>query len=309
MPWSRRQVRGDALAARGRLAVLVAVALVGMSVGGASALARTLTVRGAEMSGFGRLALEFEQPTKIKTRTTNGILVISFPAPVSIPGERLVREAPAYLAQVRRDPDGMGLRLALTQSFRVNVLEAGEKVFVDLLPSSWTGLPPGLPRVAAAAPARRAGEAEAKTREEERRRVERRIGLKVVQLPTLTRLIFDLPAKAPAAFKTANGEAELEIASFARLEAGDAKERLGPAVGGLETEASSTTLKIRLALGDGYEAKGARDDDSFLIDLAKPGAEPAAADAKGAAPAPHPAKQEAAKTEAGKPAPAAAGPS
>jgi hypothetical protein len=34
---------------------------------------------------------------------------------------------PAYVAQVRRDPDGSGLRVALQAPYKVNVLEAGER--------------------------------------------------------------------------------------------------------------------------------------------------------------------------------------
>jgi hypothetical protein len=41
---------------------------------------------------------------------------------------------PDYVAIVRHDPDRTGLRVALSSTYRVNVLEAGEKTFIDLLP-------------------------------------------------------------------------------------------------------------------------------------------------------------------------------
>src|SRR4051794_10478761 len=270
MPWSRRRVGREVLARLKRLAVLVALELIVAATGLVQAQARTLSAHAAEMSGFGRLALEFDQPTKVKTKLANGILVIAFSAPVSIAGERLVREAPAYLAQVRQDPDGTGLRVALTQPYRVNVLEAGEKVFIDLLPASWTGLPPGLPPDVVEALARRAQEAQAKAREEERRRVQRAVRLKVVHLPTLVRLVVEVPASVPVAFASAGGVAELDINAFARLEAGDARTQAGEAVREISADASTKSLKIKLALGDRYEAKGFRDEDAFLIDLAKP---------------------------------------
>jgi hypothetical protein len=59
--------------------------------------------------------------------------------------DQLIRAAPAYVGASRRDPDGSAIRLALTQKVRVNVMTAGERVFIDLLPESWSGLPPPLP--------------------------------------------------------------------------------------------------------------------------------------------------------------------
>ena len=41
--------------------------------------------------------------------------------------------------------DQCAIRFALKNQFQINTLEAGEKLFVDILPMSWQGLPPGLP--------------------------------------------------------------------------------------------------------------------------------------------------------------------
>ena len=46
----------------------------------------------------------------------------------------------------RRDPDGRALRFALTQKVKVSSMLAGDQLFIDLLPESWTGEPPPLPR-------------------------------------------------------------------------------------------------------------------------------------------------------------------
>src|SRR3954452_4504337 len=78
MPWSRRRVRREVLARLKRLAVLVALELIVAATGLVQAQARTLSAHAAEMSGFGRLALEFDQPTTVKTKLANGILVIAF---------------------------------------------------------------------------------------------------------------------------------------------------------------------------------------------------------------------------------------
>ena len=49
-----------------------------------------------------------------------------------------------YVSAARRDPDGTAVRLALTRKVTINSMAAGEKLFVDLLPENWAGLPPGL---------------------------------------------------------------------------------------------------------------------------------------------------------------------
>ncbi|HEX8665395.1 MAG TPA: hypothetical protein VF744_15340, partial [Beijerinckiaceae bacterium] len=191
MASSRRHVRGAR--ALVRFAALVAAGL-GLSAGIAAAAPRTVTVRGVEMNRYGRIALEFSEPTKVQVRATNGVLVLIFPDATKIQGERLVREMPSYLTQVRHDPDGLGLRLALAQPWRTNVLEAAEKVFIDLLPANWAGLLPALPPEVVDALARRAREAEARAGDDARRpkaQAPRQVAVRVAKLPTLTRLVLE----------------------------------------------------------------------------------------------------------------------
>jgi hypothetical protein len=145
-----------------RFAAMAAAGIAFSVAATAPVFAGTVTVRGIEMNRFGRIMLEFDQATKVQVRAANGVLVLNFPKSTKVQGERLTRELPSYLAQVRHDPDGLGLRLALTQPWRANVLEAAEKVFIDLLPANWSGLLPSLPPEVIDALARRARDAEAK---------------------------------------------------------------------------------------------------------------------------------------------------
>ena len=77
-------------------------------------------------------------------------------------------QASGYVNAARRDPDGAAVRLALNRKVTVNTMAAGEKLFVDLLPEGWTGLPPGLPQEVVEELARRAREAEKKARAQQR---------------------------------------------------------------------------------------------------------------------------------------------
>ncbi len=127
-----------------RAAALIALAALAAGAGTADA-AQLVAIQGSEQKNFGRIALTFDHGVKVTAKVTGGVLVVGFREPVTGSRDRLAAEMPAYVAQVRRDPDGSGLRVALQSSYKVNVLEAGERVFIDLLPEGWTGMPPGLP--------------------------------------------------------------------------------------------------------------------------------------------------------------------
>ncbi|KMO34226.1 hypothetical protein VQ03_23640, partial [Methylobacterium tarhaniae] len=96
---------------------------------GAADAAQLVAIQGSEQKNFGRIALTFDHGVKVTAKVTGGVLVVSFREPVTGQRDRLAAEMPAYVAQVRRDPDGAGLRVALQAPYRVNVLEAGERVF------------------------------------------------------------------------------------------------------------------------------------------------------------------------------------
>src|SRR5918993_1065731 len=98
MRFSRRRSWAARLAWLPGLAVLALLA----TSGGAGAQGREASLRGAEMGGYGRIALQFDQATKVSARVTNGVLVIAFAAPVALRGERLAAELPSYVSIVRR---------------------------------------------------------------------------------------------------------------------------------------------------------------------------------------------------------------
>jgi tetratricopeptide (TPR) repeat protein len=268
-----RQVWAVMQAGLVRIGAVAGVAFLLALFASAGSVAREVTLKGAERQGFGRIALEFDHPTKVAARVSNGILIVSFAQPVTVRGERLAAELPAYVSVVRHDPDGTGLRLALSRPFRPNVLEAGERVFVDLLPESWTGLPPALPPEVVAELARRAQEAESKTRTETQRRrgaAPKPVILRVAKLPTLTRLIFTPPQVVPVSLKTVDDELELLFDAPLTLDAAQAKGQLAPLVRSVSAERGRETLLVKVAIEEGAEARGFREDEVFIVDVTRP---------------------------------------
>ncbi len=258
-------------AVRRGLALACLLPLMGIVV--SQAAAREVGVRGAEMNRFGRIVLTFDEVTKVSARAANGVLVVTFGAPVAIKGERLVAEMPAYLSTARHDPDGTGLRLALNAAFRVNVLEAGEKVFVDILPENWTGLLPSLPPDVIADLARRAHEADAKGRAEALRRqteAPKAIKARVATLPNLMRIVFEPPGFVAVHLSAKGSDISILFDAPLTLDASAVAGQLAPSVRSVVTEGGSDSLLVRMTLASGYEARGFREDEAFVVDIAPP---------------------------------------
>ena len=132
--------RGIAEILTGAVVLLAAASFLGYAVAhsGRSAVSGySLYARFEHIDGLGIGA---------DVRLAGGILIVQFKQPVSVPAERIPTLAIGYVAAARSDPDGTGVRMALSRKVTVNSMAAGEKLFVDLLPEGWVGLAPGLPQ-------------------------------------------------------------------------------------------------------------------------------------------------------------------
>ena len=100
-------------------------------------------------AGFGRLVLNFPDRLDLpayKIRYDNGVLAVEFDEPIDAVAARTSPSTlPDYvtIAPRRSRPEGRPLRAA--DDAQHQHLEAGEKLFIDLMPLTWQGLPPGLP--------------------------------------------------------------------------------------------------------------------------------------------------------------------
>ncbi|MCJ2104304.1 hypothetical protein MKK70_02665 [Methylobacterium sp. E-041] len=295
-PGVRRTPRSAGLA----LAVLIGLGLPAQA-------AKLLAVAGTDAQGYARIAFTFDSAVSIKARLSNGVLVLGYGERTEAGPERLVSQLPDYLTAVRRDPDGSGLRLALQRTVRVNVQDAGEKVFVDLLPESWTSLPPPLPPEIVADLARRARAAEAILKSRNPAPVRRPLGVEVAKLPTLTRLTVRLPEGAEATVAPEGGATRLRILGAYSFDLSETRGRLRQDMARLTASADDASAGLVVAAGDAFTVSTDRDDDTVVFDIVAK--KDAAAKAEAAARAEQAAKAEAAtKAEpATKPEPASKG--
>lgn len=254
------------------------------------ASAATGTLRGTEMNGFGRAVFSFDALPRSTVQVRNGILIITFDRPVTLSVDKLPTELPEYVSAIRLDPDGRGLRMALTRPLRPNQMEAGEKLFIDLLPETWRQQPPGLPQDVIDDLSRRAREAEEAARRllrmkqtEEVREVTFRVGT----TPTFTRVMFQMPVVAPVEFIRSGDTVELLFRNSFRIDAARLKAQLPEVVTSVEAEAETGLLRVVLGVPASVDVRGFREDENYAIDIptaraapkvaAKPEARPAAA--------------------------------
>jgi len=158
-------------------------------------------------AGFGRLVINFPDRLDLPTyrvKYDNGVLAIEFDSPVSVVLPDIAVVMPDYATVGRADPDGRGIRVGLRTSFNLNRMEAGEKLFIDLLPLNWQGLPPSLPPEVVAELGNRAKKAaelaQAKAKAEEARRVQPVATVRLGRNPTFLRVQFDWSVDTGAKF-------------------------------------------------------------------------------------------------------------
>ena len=204
-----------------RLAMLVIAASLALAAPANAQNAATDNVRlqVIDQDGYGRLILDFfdryELP-EYKVSSENGVLIITFANPIRMQLPDVAVMLPDYVSVARIDPDQRGFRLGLKAAFRINTMEAGEKLFIDLLPPDWAGMLPSLPSAVVDELARRARDA-ALDAERERKAAlvasgDAEVEMSVGRNPTFIRLEFDWSIDTSAEF---NFEAPNGVLRFA----------------------------------------------------------------------------------------------
>ena len=270
--------------------VLRAGLALGLCLAAASAeAARLISAKGSQAEGYGRIVLTFDVPVKVKAKQSGAVLVLGFGEAVSAGPERIASGMPEYVSAVRRDPDGAALRLALQRGYRINVQDAAEQVFVDLLPENWSGFPPPLPAEVVADLARRAAAAEAELKARIPPVVRRPLTLELSHNAQRTRLSLTLPEGIAAAFTPQGAGARLTLPGAWRIDDRSLRGRFDPALGRVAVEAEDAEARILAAPAEGVTVSTARDGDlvtlDFLTKPIKPAERPAPPAAAAAAPA------------------------
>ena len=241
--------------------------------------ARAAPVRGevsvSTRDGYARLVFTLSEETEADVRLNNGILIIAFKHPVELVVGRIAEGAPGYIGAARRDPDGAAVRLALTRKVTVNSMAAGEKLFVDLLPEGWAGLPPSLPQEVVEELARRARDAEKRARQQlltQQQRAFPPVRVKVGMQPTFTRYTFVLPGLIGVSTKRTDEQMAFTFEAPIKFDLADVQAALPPTLSGIEAQSGVDTITVRFDFVGKVDVRTFREDNNYFIDVVPLGA-------------------------------------
>ncbi len=265
---SRARAATLRLGARGAVAALL---LLAASLG-RGALAEKVS---AELSvdssaGYARIVYRFGGDIDAAVRMSNGILLISFSAPVELSIERLNSAVPGYISAARRDPDGKGLRVALARKVTLHSMQANDRLFVDLLPDTWTGPPPPLPQDIVEELARRAKEAERHENQmrllaQQKRMIETRV--RVAQQPNFTRYIFELPDLVTVVAERGGDKLNLRVDAPLKFDLAEAKASLPAVIEHIDSETGDQTTTVKFTFVGKVDIRSFREDNTYIIDV------------------------------------------
>ncbi|GAA0773457.1 hypothetical protein GCM10009077_07750 [Roseibium denhamense] len=224
--------------------------------------------------GFGRIVLTFKDRTLLPIYDaviTGSVLRIAFEEPIDINVDDIPLDLSDYVTIARRDPDGSAIRFALKDRFQINTLEAGEKLFVDILPMSWQGLPPALPDDVVRDLAKRAEAAMRKVRALEQARLKTQEGpevtLHVGEHPTFTRLVFDWSIKFDTAFVRENDIIRVTFNHPAQLDISHLRAHLPQGVVDATSFLDQGKLKFLMRVEPSVDIRAFREEQTYVIDV------------------------------------------
>ena len=220
--------------------------------------------------GFARLIFQFRAEVGATVRAANNIVVVSFSEPVDVNVERLNARARDYISAARLDPDGMAVRIALAQKVRANLTGASEKVFLDLLPESWTGITPGLPQDVVEELARRARDAEHRARIRQQLANRKKIEptrVRFAEQPTFVR--FTIPLTGNIAVASDRGQNGLTLVFDAplRFDFADALVALPSYIASIEPKLDEDASSVVFTFNGKVDVRTFREDNNYVVDI------------------------------------------
>ncbi len=216
------------------------------------------------------MVYRFDGDVDANVRMSNGILVISFNVPVQLSVDRIDSIA-GYVSAARRDPDGKGVRIALSRKLTLHSMQANDRLFVDLLPDTWKAPPPPLPSEVIEELARKAKEAERRERQmrqlgSQKQTVTTRV--RVAHQPNFSRYVFELPDVVTVTAERNGGKLDLRLDAPLKFDLADAKASLPATIEHLDAETGAQTTTVKFTFVGKVDVRSFREDNSYIVDVA-----------------------------------------
>lgn len=258
----------------GRCAALVAFCLALLLTNPSDTHAQQPPVRGEATlvngGGYARLSVRLEEDVESEVVTAGQILVIRFKRPVAVSMDKVADSLPDYVGSARRDPDGQAVRLALSRRVSVNTMVAGERLFVDLLPDSWTGAPPALPADVVKELAERARVAERALRERQlAAELKKRppIRVRAAVQPTFVRFTFELPDGSGVSSTLNAQKLSLLFNSAFNFDLADAKISAPSNISSIDQKIEGDTSTVELTVVGNVDVHTFREEKNYVVDI------------------------------------------
>jgi hypothetical protein len=243
--------------------------------------------------GFARLVLKLAEDVESEVSTAGSIIIVHFKRPVDIPVDKLSDAVPDYVGSARRDPDGTAIRLSLSRRATVNTMTAGERIFVDFLPDSWTGPPPSLPAEVIRELAARARAAERALRAQMAVNAAKKrppVRVRASVQPTFVRFVFEMPDGVNVSSVLNDQNLTLQFNSVLNFDLADAKVAAPPNIASINQRADVDSSAVDIVLIGEVDVHSFREEKNYVIDVAfqqaeKPALAVPQAEVKPAAPA------------------------
>jgi hypothetical protein len=152
----------------------------------------------------------------------------------------------------------------------MNAMSVAEKLFIDLLPDTWTGLPPGLPKEVIEDLAKRAREAEKKQRQQRalsQQTTMPSIRVRVASQPTFTRYVFDLPELTAVAANSTKDKLTLTFDAVLKFDLADAQAMRPPVVSGIESGLDREAVVVQFTFAGKVDVRTFREGLSYIVDV------------------------------------------
>lgn len=255
-----------------RQVLLLAVVVVGLLTPVSIAFAENKAIAKSDVGeGYGRIVFTFDKMPDYKLEILEGVLVLKFNETVEVDVAELADRLSDYIVVARADPDKTGVRFALAQEVKINKIEAAEKLFIDLLPRSWKGLPPSLPQEVIEELELRAEEASIVAREKilqrELKKKKNHLVVRYGELPTFTRLFFDWKLNVETKMERNGKIVTLRFNHYAQPIIKDLKTTPPKYLKKIDYKVTRTELVVNLTLEANTDVRGFQEGQGFVIDL------------------------------------------
>jgi hypothetical protein len=226
-------------------------------------------------NGFARLVLSFPGRLDLpayRLKHENGVVAIEFQEPIDALLPDVAVALPDWISIGKVDPDRRGIRFGLRGKFTLNRMEAGERLFIDLLPLTWQGLPPALPPAVVAELAGRAKKAALLA--EQRRKAEQAKVLNPVAMvrvgrnPTFLRVQFDWSVDTEAKFALGENAGYVDFDWPVPVDLYELKSSLPKELRKVENLVSANGSRISFKVADGVVPRFyATSPRQFMVDI------------------------------------------